>query len=131
MKKVIGSSFTSYESFLDLRFNWNAPMAISEARPDRFYMGSQYLHKSDDMGDTWEIISGDLTTNDESKQQQEKSGGISRDNSGAENHCTIFTIAESPLNENIIWVGTDDGNIQGHGRSLAGDVTCGSEAPTP
>lgn len=95
-----------------LRFNWNAPMAVSDASPDRFYMGSQYLHKSEDMGDTWKIISPDLTTNDKSKQQQESSGGISRDNSGAENHCTIFTIAESPLNENIIWVGTDDGNIQ-------------------
>ena len=95
-----------------LRFNWNAPMATSEAQPDRFYMGSQFLHKSEDMGDNWEIISPDLTTNDKSKQQQEQSGGISRDNSGAENHCTIFTIAESPLNERVIWVGTDDGNIQ-------------------
>ena len=46
------------------------------------------------------------------KQNQENSGGLSMDNSGAENHTTIFTIAESPLNENIIWVGTDDGNIQ-------------------
>ncbi len=96
----------------DLRFNWNAPMAMSEAQPDRFYMGSQYLHKSEDMGDTWEIISPDLTTNDKSKQNQAESGGISVDNSGAENHCTIFTIAESPLNEQVIWVGTDDGNIQ-------------------
>ncbi|MEO1052106.1 MAG: hypothetical protein AAFX87_15850 [Bacteroidota bacterium] len=96
----------------DLRFNWNAPMAVSESQPDRFYMGSQYLHKSEDMGNTWEIISPDLTTNDKSKQQQENSGGISRDNSGAENHCTIFTIVESPLNQNVIWVGTDDGNIQ-------------------
>lgn len=95
-----------------LRFNWNAPMAVSENLADRFYMGSQYLHKSDDMGDNWKIISPDLTTNDPEKQKQEKSGGISRDNSGAENHCTIFTIAESPLNENVIWVGTDDGNIQ-------------------
>ncbi|MEM9339828.1 MAG: hypothetical protein AAGA66_13915, partial [Bacteroidota bacterium] len=95
-----------------LRFNWNAPMAVSESQSDRFYMGSQYLHKSEDMGDNWEIISPDLTTNDKSKQQQEQSGGISRDNSGAENHCTIFTIAESPLNERVIWVGTDDGNIQ-------------------
>jgi len=95
-----------------LRFNWNPPMAISEAQPDRFYMGSQYLHKSEDMGSTWEVISPDLTTNDKSKQNQEESGGISKDNSGAENHCTIFTIAESPLNEQVIWVGTDDGNIQ-------------------
>ena len=95
-----------------LRFNWNAPMALSEFNPDRFYMGSQYLHKSDDMGDNWTIISPDLTTNDKSKQNQEESGGISKDNSGAENHCTIFTIAESPVNEQVIWVGTDDGNIQ-------------------
>ncbi len=95
-----------------LRFNWNAPMALSEHQPDRFYMASQYLHKSEDMGDNWEIISPDLTTNDKAKQNQEASGGISTDNSGAENHCTIFTVAESPLNENVIWVGTDDGNIQ-------------------
>ncbi|MGB5437999.1 MAG: hypothetical protein WBM98_19045 [Maribacter sp.] len=95
-----------------LRFNWNAPMAISAHQPDRFYMGSQYLHKSEDMGNTWKIISPDLTTNDPAKQAQETSGGLSKDNSGAENHTTIFTIAESPLDENVIWVGTDDGNVQ-------------------
>ena len=95
-----------------LRWNWNAPMAISVRQPDRFYMGSQYLHKSEDMGDTWEIISPDLTTNNPAKQNQEDSGGLSMDNSGAENHTTIFTIAESTLDENVIWVGTDDGNVQ-------------------
>ena len=95
-----------------LRFNWNAPMAISEHQPDRFYMGSQFVHKSEDMGDTWVKISPDLTTNDKSKQEQEDSGGLSTDNSGAENHCTIFSIAESPIDENVIWVGTDDGNVQ-------------------
>ncbi len=95
-----------------LRFNWNAPMAVSTHQPDRFYMGSQFLHKSEDMGDTWEIISPDLTTNDPAKQAQEDSGGLSKDNSGAENHTTIFTIAESTLDEKIIWVGTDDGNVQ-------------------
>lgn len=95
-----------------LRFNWNAPMALSPNKPDRFYMGSQYLHRSEDMGDTWEVISPDLTTNDPAKQNQEASGGLSADNSGAENHTTIFTIAESPLDENLIWVGTDDGNVQ-------------------
>lgn len=96
----------------ELRFNWNAPMQISAHVPDRFYMGSQFLHKSDDMGDSWEIISPDLTTNDKTKQDQSKSGGLSVDNSGAENHTTIFTIAESSLDQNVIWVGTDDGNIQ-------------------
>ena len=96
----------------DLRFNWNAPMAVSNHAPDRFYMGSQFVHRSEDMGDSWTIISPDLTTNDPTKQDQSQSGGLSVDNSGAENHTTIFTIAESPLDENILWVGTDDGNIQ-------------------
>ena len=95
-----------------LRFNWNAAMAISASKPDRFYMGSQFVHRSEDMGETWVKISPDLTTNDPAKQNQEDSGGLSRANSGAENHCTIFTIAESPLDENIVWAGTDDGNLQ-------------------
>ena len=64
------------------------------------------------MGDSWVKISPDLTTNDPAKQNQEDSGGLSKDNSGAENHCTIFTIAESDLDENVIWAGTDDGNVQ-------------------
>ncbi|MGK0173858.1 MAG: photosystem II stability/assembly factor-like uncharacterized protein [Ulvibacter sp.] len=95
----------------DLRFNWNAPMAVSSHVPDRFYMGSQFVHRSDNMGDSWEIISPDLTTNDKTKQDQSNSGGLSVDNSGAENHTTIFTIAESPLDKDILWVGTDDGNV--------------------
>ena len=99
------------EGYDDLRFNWNAPMAVSTHNPDRFYMGSQYLHISNDMGDNWKIISPDLTTNDP-KKQEKNSGGLSADNSGAETHTTIFTIAESPLDEKVIWVGTDDGNLQ-------------------
>lgn len=95
-----------------LRFNWNAPIAVSANQPDRFYVGSQFLHKSEDMGNTWVKVSPDLTTNDSKKQNQESSGGLSTDNSGAENHCTIFTIVESALDENVIWVGTDDGNVQ-------------------
>jgi photosystem II stability/assembly factor-like uncharacterized protein len=95
-----------------LRFNWNAAITTSLHNPDRLYVGSQFLHKSDDMGGSWTKISPDLTTNDKTKQDQENSGGLSADNSGAENHCTIFTIGESPLDENIIWVGTDDGNVQ-------------------
>lgn len=95
----------------DLRFNWNAPMAVSDHQPDRFYMGSQFLHVSEDMGNNWKKISPDLTTNDPTKQDKE-SGGISTDKSGAETHTTIFTIAESPIDQKVIWVGTDDGNVQ-------------------
>jgi len=109
VKTIQPLAISGYE---DYRFNWNAPIATSSNKPDRLYIGSQYLHKSEDMGDDWEIISPDLTTNNSEKQNQEDSGGLSMDNSGAENHTTIFTIAESPLDENIIWVGTDDGNIQ-------------------
>lgn len=95
-----------------LRFNWNAPIEISPNKPDRFYIGAQFLYRSEDMGDNWERISPDLTTNNPAKQQQAQSGGISIDNSGAENNTTIFSIAESPLDENVIWVGTDDGLVQ-------------------
>lgn len=95
-----------------LRFNWNAAITTSPNNPDRLYIGSQFLHRSDDRGDNWVKISPDLTTNDPAKQNQAESGGLSVDNSGAENHCTIFTIAESALDEKVIWVGTDDGNVQ-------------------
>jgi len=95
-----------------LRFNWNAPIALSDNEDDRIYVGSQFLHVSNDMGNSWKKISPDLTTNDPAKQKQLESGGLSVDNSGAENHSTIFTIAESPINEDVIWVGTDDGNVQ-------------------
>ena len=95
-----------------LRFNWNTPIEISYNQPDRLYVGSQFLHVSEDMGESWRTISEDLTTNDPEKQNQQDSGGLSMDNSGAENHTTIFTIAESRLDENVIWVGTDDGNVQ-------------------
>ena len=95
-----------------LRFNWNTPIEISYNQPDRLYVGSQFLHVSEDMGESWRTISEDLTTNNPEKQNQQDSGGLSMDNSGAENHTTIFTIAESRLDENVIWVGTDDGNVQ-------------------
>jgi len=95
-----------------LRCNWNTPIVTSPTNPKTLYYGAQYLYRTRDRGESWERISPDLTTNDPKKQEQDKSGGLSVDNSGAENHCTIFTIAESPLDENQIWVGTDDGNIQ-------------------
>ena len=100
------------DGYEEYRFNWNTPIETSKNNSDRLYIGSQYVHRSNDTGNTWEIISPDLTTNDPTKQNQEDAGGLSMDNSGAENHTTIFTITESPLNENIIWAGSDDGNIQ-------------------
>ncbi len=96
----------------DLRFHWNTPIANSATDATRLYIGSQFLHRSVDQGESWETISPDLTTNDKDLQRQEESGGLTVDNTEAENHCTIFSICESPLNKNIIWVGTDDGNLQ-------------------
>jgi len=95
-----------------LRFNWNTPIALSPNEPGTIYIGSQFLFRSRDQGNTWERISPDLSTNDPQKQRQEESGGITVDNSAAETHTTIYSISESPKNGNVIWVGTDDGNIQ-------------------
>jgi photosystem II stability/assembly factor-like uncharacterized protein len=95
-----------------LRFNWNAGVARDPHNVDGIYMGSQFLHYSADKGKTWEIISPDLTTNDPAKQKQLESGGITYDVTGAENHTTILAVSPSSLNKDIIWVGTDDGNVQ-------------------
>ncbi len=92
-----------------LRFNWNTPIHLSPSRPGVLYYGSQYLHRSSDRGDSWQTISPDLTTDDPAKQRQEESGGLSIDNSTAENHCTIYAISESPLDPQVVWVGSDDG----------------------
>jgi hypothetical protein len=95
-----------------LRFNWNAPIHVSQTNKGTIYLGSQFLFRSRDFGQTWDRISGDLTTNNPLKQQQELSGGVTVDNSYAEMHTTIYAIAESPRNASVIWVGTDDGNVQ-------------------
>jgi photosystem II stability/assembly factor-like uncharacterized protein len=94
-----------------LRFNWNAPVVFG-AKSGWLYVGAQYVFRSKDKGDNFERISPDLTTNDPERQKQEQSGGLTIDNSSAENNTTIFAICESPLDENILWVGTDDGNLQ-------------------
>jgi photosystem II stability/assembly factor-like uncharacterized protein len=94
------------------RFNWNAPIHLSASNPDRMYFGSQFLFMSTDKGDSWSTISQDLSTNDPAKLKQKESGGLTIDNSSAENHCTIYTIGESPRDERVLWVGTDDGNLQ-------------------
>ena len=95
-----------------LRFNWNTPIALSPSQKGTVYLGSQFLFRSRDHGQTWEKISPDLTTNDPEKQKQEQSGGVTIDNSAAEMNTTIHAIAESPLNSDVIWAGTDDGNLQ-------------------
>ncbi|HXZ39195.1 MAG TPA: glycosyl hydrolase [Terriglobales bacterium] len=95
-----------------LRFNWNTPIHMSPNEKGTIYLGAQFLFRSRDHGQSWERISPDLTTNDPEKQKQEESGGITVDNSSAEMHTSIYSISESPKNGQIIWVGTDDGNLQ-------------------
>ena len=95
-----------------LRFNWNTPIHMSPNEKGTIYIGAQFLFRSRDHGQSWERISPDLTTNDPEKQKQEESGGITVDNSAAEMHTSIYSISESPKNRQIIWVGTDDGNVQ-------------------
>ena len=95
-----------------LRFNWNAPFVTSPNEKGTIYLGAQFIFRSRDHGQSWERISPDLTTNDPEKQKQEQSGGVTIDNSAAEMHTTIFSISESPKDKNLIWAGTDDGNLQ-------------------
>ncbi|GMU63847.1 MAG: hypothetical protein AMXMBFR36_01210 [Acidobacteriota bacterium] len=95
-----------------LRFNWNTPFVTSPSDPGSIYLGAQFLFRSRDRGDSWERISPDLTTDDPRRQRQKQSGGLSIDNSTAENNATIYTISESPKDPGVIWVGTDDGLVQ-------------------
>ncbi len=95
-----------------LRFNWNTPIHVSPTQDGTIYLGSQFLFRSKDHGQIWDRISPDLSTKDPEKQKQEQSGGVSVDNSSAEMHTTIYAICESPKNANLIWAGTDDGNLQ-------------------
>ncbi len=96
---------------IKLRFNWNAAIHIDPFDNNTIYFGSQFVHKSTDKGLTWKLISEDLTTNDPEKQKQNESGGITMDATGAENHTTILVIEPSPMEQNMLWVGTDDGKV--------------------
>jgi photosystem II stability/assembly factor-like uncharacterized protein len=113
---VTGDSYTIKPTAPDmdtkLRFHWNAAIEQDPFDNSTIYYGSQFLHKSTDKGLTWEIISPDLTTNDPEKQKYGNSGGLTLDVTGAENHTCIISIAVSPLQKGLIWVGTDDGNVQ-------------------
>ena len=93
------------------RFNWNSPIALSPQNPGVVYFGGNVLFKSTNHGNSFSVISPDLTTNDPAKQQS-SGGPIVVDNTAAEFHCTILSISPSPLDSNVIWVSTDDGNVQ-------------------
>lgn len=95
-----------------LRFNWNAAMARDPFDPKTVFFGSQFVHKSTDGGQNWDIISPDLSTDDKEKQKQGESGGLTMDATGAENYCTVIVIEPSPLTQGLLWAGTDDGNVQ-------------------
>ena len=118
-----------------LRFNWNAPLVLSPNEKGTLYIGAQFVFRSRDHGQSWERISPDLTTNDPEKQKQEESGGVTVDNSVAEMNTTVYSIAESPKNRQIIWAGTDDGNLQitrdggRHWTNVAGNVHGTGKAP--
>ena len=95
-----------------LRWNWNTPIALSPNEKGTVYLGAQFLFRSRDQGQSWDRISPDLSTNNPERQKQEESGGITVDNSAAEMYTTIYSISESPKQAGLIWVGTDDGNVQ-------------------
>ena len=92
------------------RFQWNFPIIFSKHNPDRLYTFSNHVHMSENEGQSWELLSGDLTRND--PERLKSSGGpITQDNTSVEYYCTIFAAAESPLKEGLLWVGSDDGLI--------------------
>ncbi len=93
------------------RFNWNAPIVLSPHDKNTLYFAGNVVFKSNDFGKTWEQISSDLTTNDPEKQK-EAGGPVAFENTTAEYHSTIISLAESPFQRGHIWVGSDDGNLQ-------------------
>jgi photosystem II stability/assembly factor-like uncharacterized protein len=95
----------------ELRFNWNAALALDPFDADTLYYGSQYVHKSTDRGRSWTVNSPDLTTDDEQWQKQEESGGLTPDVTGAENFTTLVALAASPVERGVIWAGSDDGRL--------------------
>jgi photosystem II stability/assembly factor-like uncharacterized protein len=95
---------------LKYRFQWNFPILFSPHDPETLYTGGNVLFKSTNQGQSWEIISPDLTRNDKSKQAA-TGGPITKDNTSIEYYCTIFTVIESPVKAGIIWTGSDDGLV--------------------
>jgi photosystem II stability/assembly factor-like uncharacterized protein len=98
-------------SDLEYRFNWNAPIVASPHDPLTVYFGGNVVFRTRDFGDTWDVISPDLTTDDPDKQK-DAGGPVWFENTTAEYHCTIISLAESPAQAGVLWAGTDDGNLQ-------------------
>ncbi len=90
------------------RFQWNFPVFFSPHNPMKLYAASNHLHLSTDRGQSWTVISPDLTRNDSSKLGP-SGGPITKDNTGVEYYCTIFAACESPYEEGLLWTGSDDG----------------------
>jgi photosystem II stability/assembly factor-like uncharacterized protein len=95
----------------NFRFNWRSPLVMSAHNSQTLFLGGNYLFKTVDGMRTWRIISPDLSTNDPVKTDR-NTGGLTRDATGAETHCTIVAFSESPMDPALIWAGTDDGNVQ-------------------
>lgn len=92
------------------RFQWTFPIAISPHDHKRVYVGSQFVHATTDRGNSWQVISPDLTTDD--PELQKRTGGLTLDDASPTYAPTIFALAESPLEEGLIWAGTNDGLVQ-------------------
>ncbi|MBK5278838.1 MAG: glycosyl hydrolase, partial [Bacteroidia bacterium] len=90
------------------RFQWNFPIFFSPHNPKKLYAASQHLHVTYNEGESWEILSPDLTRNDPSKLGP-SGGPITKDNTAVEYYCTIFAVAESPYEKDLILAGSDDG----------------------
>lgn len=93
------------------RFNWNYPVSFSPHDSDKLYAGSNFLHVTTNEGQSWEVISPDLTRNDP-KTLYSSGGPITQDNTGVEYYGTIFVITESPQEKGVIYTGSDDGLVQ-------------------
>ncbi len=92
------------------RFQWNFPILFSKHNPNRLYTFSNHVHVTENEGQSWEVISPDLTRNDPEKLKS-SGGPITQDNTSVEYYCTIFAAAESPRKEGLLWVGSDDGLV--------------------
>ena len=104
------SSYGASAGEIKYRFNWTFPIEISPHDANTVYVGSQFVHKTTDGGESWTVISPDLSTNDASRMGP--SGGLTKDNIGVEYACLVFALSESPLEKGVIWAGTNDGLLQ-------------------